>query len=382
MRVRITPQKRKPQRNGFTLIELLVVISIIAVLASLVLPGVQQARATARRTQCLNNMRNIGVAMQTYATDHRGELPPLAGKDSIPDGTATPPPASWAVHILPYIEQRGLFDRLLDPSLRVAETLTALRSTNVEVYTCPDDPNDGANGAMSFVVNGGYVAADVWQSAGVTSRVHRFVWPSSGSAVPTDAINVNISAGTGVFFYEDDGITDFAPEGFSNSIDKITAGDGLSQTIMISENLDTRDFAGAVGGFSSTSLGDLAFAVPAAGTTDTGGTNVSTITANGTAGGYGAGAPQTALQPNATTVLPSAAGPPVVELGSINSRLGISSAGQSPRPSSLHTSSVNVIFGDGSGRNISENIDQTVYVNLVSSNGNRYGQRILSNDDY
>ncbi|MBT5019194.1 MAG: DUF1559 domain-containing protein, partial [Planctomicrobium sp.] len=111
-------------------------------------------------------------------------------------------------------------------------------------------------------------------------------------------------------------------------------------------------------------------------------TNVSTITANGTAGGYGAGAPQTALQPHVTTVLPSAAGPPVVELGSINSRLGISTAGQSPRPSSLHTSSVNVIFGDGSGRNISENIDQTVYVSLVSSNGNRYGQRILSNDDY
>src|SRR5262245_38465430 len=67
----------KPQRRGFTLIELLVVISIIAVLAALILPGIGAARETARRTQCMSQMRNVSFALQTYATNNSGGLPYL-----------------------------------------------------------------------------------------------------------------------------------------------------------------------------------------------------------------------------------------------------------------------------------------------------------------
>ncbi len=391
MRIRFTPVQGKSRdsrrRSGFTLIELLVVISIIATLAALILPGVQQARATARRTQCLNNMRNVGIAMQSYATDNRGKLPPLAGgvaiqEDAVADGDWGP--ASWAVHLLPNLEQRALYDRLLDRDLRPAGNgRHALMSTNIDVYVCPDDPNDGSNGAMSYVVNAGYATSTDWAANSIGHQVHSYIWPAIGGAA-SDSQNVNVTAATGAFFYTQfdfNGSTvGLAPSGFENTIDKISAGDGLSQTIFLSENLDTPDYNSAVvntfgaltwgvgnGGFAGYRLGAAGFAVrvaEASGHPDT----------NATAGGFGGATAQTALIANPGT--------PLLESSKINNQVGLVTPGASPRPSSLHPGVVNVIFGDGSGRNLSQNIDGSVYIRLVSSNGNRYGQGILSNNDY
>lgn len=152
-------------RPGFTLLELLVTMSIIALLVSLILPAIQNARGSARRVQCLSQMRNVGVALQNHATVHDGKLPYLRGEIGINFGTSAEPDlraAPWNVHLLPYVEQPALWKRLQtsnndDPT--DPNSTASLLATNIQVYTCPDDPESDAPGTLSFVANAGYVTA-------------------------------------------------------------------------------------------------------------------------------------------------------------------------------------------------------------------------------
>ncbi|HVJ86896.1 MAG TPA: DUF1559 domain-containing protein [Caulifigura sp.] len=98
-------------KRGFTLIELLVVIAIIAILIALLLPAVQQAREAARRTQCKNNLKQIGLALHNYESTYRsfpiGYLDTLVGNGALKDGGW-----AWDAYILPYIDQAPLYNRL------------------------------------------------------------------------------------------------------------------------------------------------------------------------------------------------------------------------------------------------------------------------------
>jgi prepilin-type N-terminal cleavage/methylation domain-containing protein len=124
-------------RTALTLVELLVVMAIIGILVGLLLPAVQQAREAARRIQCKNNLKQIGLALHNYTTTHRS-LPPGATVDLSPSVTGNN--GSWGVHgrILPYLEQGNLYDQV---DLTTAwDFQSAIDGLKIPTYACPSDP--------------------------------------------------------------------------------------------------------------------------------------------------------------------------------------------------------------------------------------------------
>ncbi|GDY08300.1 prepilin-type N-terminal cleavage/methylation domain-containing protein [Planctomycetia bacterium] len=113
-------------RSGFTLIELLVVIAIIALLIALLLPAVQQAREAARRSQCRNNLKQIGLAIQNFH-----EV-----KGTLPSSRLGPQHASWFVQILPFLDQVPLYKQWNINDTYYLQKPTA-RTTSVSGFYCP-----------------------------------------------------------------------------------------------------------------------------------------------------------------------------------------------------------------------------------------------------
>jgi len=113
------------RRRGFTLVELLVVISVISILIGLLLPALQQARAAAYRTDCGNNLHQIGMAMHNYQLNY-GVLPPARISDQ---------GATWSVLILPFMEQDNLFQQWDETKTYYQQSDTA-RKIQVKSYFC------------------------------------------------------------------------------------------------------------------------------------------------------------------------------------------------------------------------------------------------------
>lgn len=127
-------------RSGFTLIELLVVIAIIAVLTALLLPAVQQAREGARRVQCRNNLKQVGLALLNYEGQHRTF--PSSSTSRIDFGVWSPNPTnyhlhSWASMLLPFLDQGPLYGQL-NFNLSALDQANALQASMIlPVYRCP-----------------------------------------------------------------------------------------------------------------------------------------------------------------------------------------------------------------------------------------------------
>ncbi len=141
-----TGRRRNVRRPalGFTLIELLVVIAIIAVLIALLLPAVQQAREAARRSQCKNNLMQVGLALQNYEMAHE-RLPPGCVNATGPiKSESAGYHVGWIVQLLPYLDQRNVYGKI-DFSVGVYDPKNAApTAVPLPVLLCPSDPNGGA----------------------------------------------------------------------------------------------------------------------------------------------------------------------------------------------------------------------------------------------
>ncbi len=200
-------------RHGFTLIELLVVIAIIAVLISLLLPAVQAAREAARRAQCVNNLKQMALALHNYH-DAMLAFPPgyITASKFIDGETDTSPGWGWASMILPQLDQAPLFSSInVWLPIQVPANTTGTQ-TNLNVFLCPSDQIPG----RTFAVTDGF------------GNTVATVAPSSYAACTgNDAADValglnNDGSGNGLFF--------------RNSLIRMAAiTDGTSQTIMLQE---------------------------------------------------------------------------------------------------------------------------------------------------
>ena len=160
----------RSKQRAFTLIELLVVISIIGVLIALLLPAVQAAREAARRAQCVNNLKQLGLALHSYEGTHL-TFPPGYVSNFDAEGNDTGPGWGWAAMLLPQFEQTSLFNSVnFSLAIEQPSNLTS-RLPTVGVFACPSDPHppsywavnrDAATGAprqnVCEVASSNYVA--------------------------------------------------------------------------------------------------------------------------------------------------------------------------------------------------------------------------------
>jgi prepilin-type N-terminal cleavage/methylation domain-containing protein/prepilin-type processing-associated H-X9-DG protein len=214
--------------RAFTLLELLVVVLIISVLAALLIPAVQVAREASRRTQCINHLKQLGLAMHQYHGSNQSYPAGLLSKVQLqPDGTLSVPPGwAWGTPILPDLEQGQLYNAANFSLSFMNPAQTTVLTTNLDMFLCPTSPG-GPSTTIDYgrsqitlhgLSTGHYIASAGWlDSSNVT--------------------NTQLLQGNGVFFP-------------NSRVAMSSITDGTSTTLMIGErsaNVSAVAWPGAAG---------------------------------------------------------------------------------------------------------------------------------------
>jgi len=129
-------------RNAFTLVELLVVIAIIGILVGLLLPAVQAAREAARRMQCSNNLKQLGLAFHNFESARR-QLPTSLRPPSNVAGSTEQSRVSVLTDLLPFLEQSAIFEKYNKSINWNSGTNIPLSQTRISAFSCPSNPDGG-----------------------------------------------------------------------------------------------------------------------------------------------------------------------------------------------------------------------------------------------
>ncbi len=346
-------------RSGFTIVEMLVSMAIIGVLVSIAVPAIGRARLSMQRTRCVNNLRNVAFAITQY--DHLHSRLPASGYYFDPPDQPSQPFHSWAVSILPWVDQGNVFDKWkLEEPITSANNRPLTRS-KIPAYTCPLDVSlsGGIGGDLSYTVNGG-VGFTFRNGSGVGDcpmswQGHVLDLNGDGntcSGTVADDKDRTIFKRLGVFFLEN-----WKVGGTKRNHSIADIVDGSSQTFLVTENVRVGyDPTDSIRSFADPHQMRSAFYI-------------------GSPCLYGdcnAGGVDYARSNQGT--------------GQINSGLD-SPEGTSPVPNSFHVGGVNMAFADAHVQFLSESIEGAVFAALASSqglllNGTPLEQTIVSGDSF
>ena len=374
-------------RRGFTLIELLVVISIIAVLISLIAPAVQSARKAAQNMQCLNNLHNLGIAFTNFATANGSRLPYVEDSAITPTGAMGALQSSdvtnnrgygWPAQLLQFLDRADLYREFYQAggggqsyyvSSGEAATITLptgavnISSNNalnqwLAVFTCPNDQNNykqplglSYGGNIGFIPNTRYGADAPYTS---TTIHHVFNVDYDGDTT-IDATDYAAGRASGVLWRN-------GPWTTAVTLDDISGGDGLGQTILVGENIQA-------GNWISRDTDFIGIGIPVT----VSGAGAPTGSGNGAVGG----AVASTLSLNSGWTLNGAA--PAYGQMSINMN---AARGTSPRASSNHAGTCNFLFCDGSAKPLNVQMNGSVYTRLFSWDGQRRNQGVVNQSDF